>query len=149
MFLPDDYVWIEPVIVAAIIVFAVDLVGNSLAYGGRLVNALATAAVFLVIFAALAYFGLGKLELSTDAAELPSRFLPGDLLWLEPVLIATGLVFVVGLVGNMLSFKNRLMNALVTAVIFLVVFGAVTYFGYGSVEVDLPDLPSVETPTSE
>ena len=79
MFLPDEFVWIEPVIVAAIIVFAVDLVGNSLAYGGRLVNALATAAVFLVIFAALAYFGLGKLEVSTDAAELPSRFLPGDL----------------------------------------------------------------------
>ena len=44
----------------------------------------------------------------------------------------------------MMSFKNRFMNALVTAAIFLVVFGVVTYFGYGSIEVDLPELPSGE-----
>ncbi|MCI4644057.1 MAG: hypothetical protein MRY64_04670 [Hyphomonadaceae bacterium] len=149
MFLPDQYVWIEPVIVAAIIVFAVDLVGNSLAYGGRFVNALATAAIFLVVFAALAYFGLGKLELSTSVAELPSRFLPEDLLWLEPVVIATVLVLLVGFAGNMMSFKNRFMNALVTAAIFLVVFGVVTYFGYGAIEVELPELPTGEAPGGE
>ncbi|NBC19977.1 MAG: hypothetical protein GVY06_02840 [Alphaproteobacteria bacterium] len=149
MFLPDQYVWIEPVIIAAIIVFVVDLLGNSLAYGGRLVNALATAVVFFIIFAALAYFGLGKMEVSTEAAELPSRFLPGDFLWLEPVIIATGLVFVVGLVGNIVAFENRLMNALVTALIFLVVFGVVTYFGYGSIEVELPQVPNGEAPASE
>ena len=72
MFLPEEYMWLEPVIVAAIIVFAVDLVGNSIAYGGRLVNAFTTAIVFLVVFAALAYFGLGKLELSTDAVDIPN-----------------------------------------------------------------------------
>ncbi len=149
MFLPNEYVWLEPVIVAAIIVFLVDLVGNSLAYGGRLVNALATAVVFFVIFAALAYFGLGKLEFATDAAELPSRFLPGEYLWLEPVLIATLLVFIVGLVGNILSFDNRFMNALVTALIFLLVFAVVTYLGYGTLEVDVPALPTGEAPAPE
>jgi len=149
MFLPNEYAWIEPVVVAALIVFAVDLLGNSLAYGGRLVNALTTAAVFFVIFAALAYFGLGKLQFSTDAAELPSRFLPGGFLWLEPVIIATVLVFIVGLVGNILSFDNRLMNAFVTAVIFLLVFGVVTYLGYGSVDVDVSTVPAEGAPASQ
>ncbi len=149
MFLPTEFIWLEPVIVAAIIVFVVDLVGNSLAYGGRFVNALVTAAIFAVVFAVLAYFGLGKLQFSTEVAELPSRFLPGELLWLEPVLIATVIVFIVGLVGNIVSFKNRLMNALVTAIIFLIVFGVVTYLGYGLIEVDVPTLPTGETPTGE
>ncbi|MEL6210641.1 MAG: hypothetical protein AAFR44_10770 [Pseudomonadota bacterium] len=144
MVLPTEYAWLEPVIVAAIIVFLVDLVGNSLAYSGRFVNALMTAIVFLVVFGALAYFGLGKLEVSTDMAEIPSRFLPEDLLWLEPVVIGAALVFVVGLVGNLLAFKNRFVNALVTALIFVAVFGAVTYLGYGSVEVELPEVPVIE-----
>ncbi len=142
MFLPAEYTWLEPVIVAGIVVFVVDLVGNSLAYGGRLVNALITAVVFFAIFAALAYFGLGKLEVATTVAEIPSRFLPGEYLWLEPVVIGTVLVFIVGFIGNMLAFKNRFMNAVVTAGIFVVIFGALTYFGYGSVNVDLPDMPA-------
>lgn len=144
MFLPDEYVWLQPVIVAAIVVFAVDLIGNSIAYSGRLANAFTTAIVFFVIFAALAYFGLGKLELSTDAVEIPTLFLPSDYLWLEPVVIATAIVFAVGFVGNILSFENRFMNAVVTAFIFLAVFGAATYLGYGSVEVELPTPPPVE-----
>ncbi len=146
MFLPAEYIWLEPVIVAAIIVFLVDLVGNSLAYRGRFVNAIMTAVVFFVVFGALAYFGLGKLEVSTDVAQIPSQFLPPDLLWLEPVVIGTVVVLIVGLIANMLSFKNRFMNAVVTAAIFVVIFGALTYFGYGSVNVDLPDMPAVAVP---
>ena len=142
MFLPAEYIWLEPVIVAAIIVFLLDLVGNSLAYRGRFVNAIMTAVVFFVVFGALAYFGLGKLEVSTDVAQIPSQFLPSGLLWLEPVVMGTVVVLIVGLIANMLSFKNRFMNAVVTAAIFLVVFGALTYFGYGSVNVDLPDMPA-------
>lgn len=147
MFLPDEYVWLQPVIVAAIVVFAVDLIGNSIAYSGRLANAFTTAIVFFVIFAALTYFGLGKLEVSTDAVEIPTLFLPPDYLWLEPVVIATAIVFAVGFVGNILSFENRFMNAVVTAVIFLAVFGATTYLGYGSVEIELPTPPPVEATT--
>ncbi len=146
MFLPAEYIWLEPVIVAAIVVFAVDLVGNSLSYGGRIKNAVITAAVFFVIFAALAYFGLGKLEVSTNIAEIPSLFLPGELLWLEPVVIATVLVLIVGFIGNLIAFGNRFKNAAITAGIFLIVFAALTYFGYGSVEVDLPDIPAGVAP---
>lgn len=149
MLLPDAYNWLEPVIVAAIVLFIVDLIGNSIAYGGRFINAIATAVVFFIIFAALAYFGLGKLVVSTDVAEIPSRFMPDDLIWLEPVLIATVLVLIVGFIGNMLAFKNRFINAVVTALIFLVIFGAVTYFGYGAVEVDLPAISSGDVPANE
>lgn len=145
MFLPAEYIWLEPVIIAAIVVFLVDLIGNSIAYSGRLINAIVTAIVFFIVFGALAYFGLGKLVVTTDAVSIPSRFLPEDFLWLEPVLIGTFLVFVVGFLGNILAFKNRFMNAVVTAILFLLIFGAVTYFGYGAVSVDLPVVPTGET----
>lgn len=149
MLLPDAYSWLEPVIVAAIVLFIVDLIGNSIAYGGRFINAIATAIVFFIIFAALAYFGLGKLAVSSEYAQIPSRFMPDDLVWLEPVLIATALVLIVGFIGNVLAFKNRFINAVVTALIFLVVFGAVTYFGYGAVEVSLPSISSGDVPAGE
>ena len=106
MSLPTELAWLEPVIIAAVIVFLVDLIGNSIAYRGRVINAVVSALVFLVIFAALAYFGLGKLEVSTDVAEIPSRFLPEDFLWLEPVLIGTLLVLVIGFVANLLPSKT-------------------------------------------
>ncbi|MAK62689.1 MAG: hypothetical protein CMK09_17095 [Ponticaulis sp.] len=151
MFLPAEFTWLEPVIVAAIVVFLVDLIGNSIAYSGRVINAIVSGVVFFVIFAALAYFGLGSLQVSTDAVDVPSmsRFLPEGFLWLEPVLIGTVLVLIIGFVANMLAFKNRFMNALVTALIFLVIFGAVTYFGYGVVEVDLPGVESGEVVAPE
>ena len=143
MVLPSECVWLEPVIVAAIVVFLVDLIGNSIAYSGRVINAVVSAVVFFVIFAALSYFGLGSLQVSTDVVDVRSmsRFLPEGFLWLEPVLIGTILVLIVGFIGNMLAFKNRFLNAVVTALIVLVIFGAVTYFGYGSVAVDLPVAP--------
>lgn len=54
-------------------------------------------------------------------------FLPAEYAWLEPVLIAAGVVFVVDLIGNMISFSNRFVNALVTAIVFAVIFGSLTY----------------------
>jgi hypothetical protein len=38
------------------------------------------------------------------------------------VLIAAGVVFVVGLIGNVLTFSNRFVNALVTAVVYAAIF---------------------------
>lgn len=43
------------------------------------------------------------------------------------VLIGAGILFVIGYIGNMLSFSNRFMNALVTAVVFGAIYGAL-YF---------------------
>jgi hypothetical protein len=39
--------------------------------------------------------------------------------WLMPVLIAAVIVFIVDLIGNYLEFNNRILNALVQAVLFL------------------------------
>lgn len=57
-------------------------------------------------------------------------FLPAEFSWLEPVLIAAAVVFVVDLIGNMISFSNRILNALVTALVFAVIFGTLTFLAH-------------------
>jgi uncharacterized membrane protein len=51
-----------------------------------------------------------------------------NLAWLMPVLIAAVIVFVVDLIGNYINFNNRVLNALVQAVLFAVIFGALTAY---------------------
>jgi hypothetical protein len=68
--------------------------------------------------------------------------------WLEPVLIAAAVVFVVDLIGNILSFSNRFVNALVTAILFAAIFGALTYYGYGGVSMRVSDTPSANAPAT-
>ncbi len=68
--------------------------------------------------------------------------------WLEPVLIAAGVVFIIDLIGNMLTFSSRFLNALVTAIIFALVFGALVYFGYGGVEMKMQMEPSATAPAT-
>lgn len=67
----------------------------------------------------------------------------GQYSFLEPVLIAAAVVFVVDLIGNILSFSNRFLNALVTAILFAAIFGALSYYGYGGVHMDLPSASAV------
>jgi hypothetical protein len=76
-------------------------------------------------------------------------FLPADYLWLEPVLIATVVVFVIALVGNALAFGSRVTNAFVTAVVFAVVFGALVYYGYGNVTMSVSTTPSATAPATK
>ena len=76
-------------------------------------------------------------------------FLPADLFWLEPVLIAAAMVFIVDLIGNQIAFSNRILNALVTSIIFAAVFGALTYFGYGSVRVHAQTTPAASAPAAK
>ena len=73
-------------------------------------------------------------------------FLPAEYIWLEPVLIASAVVFVVDLIGNMLTFSNRIMNALVTAIVFGLIFGALIYYGYGDVSMSVSTTPSATAP---
>ena len=40
MLLPAQYAWFEPVLIASIVVFIIDLVGNSIAFNNRYLNAL-------------------------------------------------------------------------------------------------------------
>jgi hypothetical protein len=50
--------------------------------------------------------------------------------WFGPVLIGAGIVFLISLAGAYIEFNNRLVNAIVDAVLFLVVFGLIVYFGH-------------------
>jgi TRAP-type C4-dicarboxylate transport system permease small subunit len=73
-------------------------------------------------------------------------FLPSQYAWFEPVLIASIVVFVIDLVGAKLSFGNRYVSALVSAILFAIVFGALAYFGYGSVSMSVTTTPSATAP---
>lgn len=121
MFLPAEYAWFEPVLVAAGVVFVVGLIGNLISFGSRFGNALVTAIVFAVIFGALTFVA------QNEGQSIPAFWLTGEYAWLEPILIASAVVFVVDLIGNIISFSSRFLNAIVTAVVFAVIFGALTY----------------------
>ena len=73
-------------------------------------------------------------------------FLPAQYFWLEPVIIAAIVVFVIDLIGNTLSFSNRFANALVTAIVFALVFGSLVYFGYGNIAMYVNTTPSTAAP---
>jgi len=45
MFLPEQYAWFEPVLIATIVVFIIDLVGNWIGFGNRFLGALMSAIV--------------------------------------------------------------------------------------------------------
>lgn len=74
-------------------------------------------------------------------------FLPADYSWLEPVLIASGVVFIVSLIGNLIAFGNRLANAIVTAIIFGLIFGALMFYGYGDVRMTFSTEPAIDAPS--
>jgi hypothetical protein len=75
-------------------------------------------------------------------------FLPAEYSWLEPVLIAAIVVFFVDWIGNTITFSNRLINAFVTALIFGLIFGALVYFGYGSIEMSVSSTPAIDAPAA-
>jgi hypothetical protein len=72
--------------------------------------------------------------------------LPVQYAWFEPVLIASIVVFIIDLLGNSIAFGSRFLNALVSAILFAIVFGALVYFGYGSVSMSVTTTPSSTAP---
>ena len=74
-------------------------------------------------------------DLNPFRLEGGTMMFPAQYAWLEPVIVGAIIVFVIDLIGNMLSFSSRIMNALVTALVFAAVFGALLYTGIGRVEV--------------
>jgi hypothetical protein len=70
MFLPPEFNWLEPVLIAAAVVFVVDLIGNMISFSNRFVNALVTALVFAVIFGTLSYMAY------KDGAAIPTITVP-------------------------------------------------------------------------
>ena len=75
MFLPAEYLWAEPVLIAALVVFIVAYISNSITFFNRFLNALVTALVFAGIFGALAFYGYGNITMTvrtTPAANAPA-----------------------------------------------------------------------------
>ena len=73
-------------------------------------------------------------------------FLPAQYAWFEPVLIASIVVFIIDFVGASIAFGNRYLSALMSALLFALVFGALVYFGYGSVSMSVTTTPSTTAP---
>ena len=72
--------------------------------------------------------------------------LPAQYAWFEPVLIASIVVFIIDLIGNAIGFGNRVFSALLSAVLFALVFGGLVYFGYGDVSMSVRTTPSPSAP---
>jgi hypothetical protein len=72
VFLPAEYAWFEPVLIASIVVFVIDLVGNSIAFGNRYASALMSAVVFALVFGGLVYFGYGNVSMSVTTTPSPT-----------------------------------------------------------------------------
>jgi hypothetical protein len=76
MLLPAQYAWFEPVLFAAVIVFAINVMGSMLALSRRpVLNALASALLFAVIFGFLVFYGYGRVEMTvstTPASDAPA-----------------------------------------------------------------------------
>jgi hypothetical protein len=88
----------------------------------------------------LSSFRLLAFERPENAGE--AAMLPVQYAWFEPVLIATIVVFIIGLVGNSIGFGNRSLSALMSAIVLALVFGTLVYFGYGSVSMSVTTTPS-------
>ena len=76
MLVPAQYAWFEPVLIASVVVFIVDLIGNSISFANRFASALVSAIIFALIFGALVYFGYGSVSISvatTPAANAPAQ----------------------------------------------------------------------------
>ncbi len=75
-------------------------------------------------------------------------FLPPQYFWLEPVLLAAAVVFVVDLISNTITFSNRFANALMSAILFAALFGSLSYYGYGSVRIQAQTSPAADAPVN-
>jgi hypothetical protein len=55
----------------------------------------------------------------------------------------------IDLVGNSITFSNRYLSALVSAIVFAIVFGGLVYFGYGNVSMSATSTPSSTAPAQK
>ncbi len=61
----SNFAWLTPVLVAAVIGFFVDLVGNYIEFNNRFLNALAQAVLFAIVFGLLtAYFTVAEVTIT-------------------------------------------------------------------------------------
>ncbi len=70
--MPAQFAWFQPVLIASVIVFIIDLIGNYIAFGNRYVNAFATAVLFAIVFGMLVYFGYGSVSMTVATTPAPN-----------------------------------------------------------------------------
>ena len=117
---PAEYAMLTKVLVGAGILFVIAFIGNLLTFSNKFVNALVTAIVFGLVYGALVF--------TIDRAMLPPELQNvSQQQWLQMVGMSAIMVFVIDLIANMLSFSNRFVSALMTAVVFAIVAGIVFY----------------------
>jgi len=63
MLLPPEFAWIELVIIGTVSVFVADLIGNTISFENRFMNAFTTAVVFGIAFGLVVYFVFGQVML--------------------------------------------------------------------------------------
>ena len=106
---------IVKILVGAGVLFVIGYIGNLLTFSNRFVNALVTAVVFAAIYAAL-YYSVDQAMMPPEVASMSQET------WLRMIGMAAVLVFVIDLIANMISFNNRIVNALMTALVFAILF---------------------------
>ena len=108
------------ILIGAGILFVIGYIGNMLSFSNRFMNALVTAVVFALVYGAL-YFVIDQAALSAEVGALSQEQ------WFKMVGISAVLVFIIDLVANMIAFNSRFTNALMTAIVFAVLFGGLMY----------------------
>ena len=64
MLLPPEYAWMELIFWGGLFVFIADLIGNTINFQGRFINAVTTMIVFAVLFALFIRFRFGSVMLT-------------------------------------------------------------------------------------
>ena len=117
---PSETALLTQVLAGAGVLFVIAYLGNRLSFSNRFVNAFVTALIFAVFYGALAY--------TVDTTVLPPEVQgASQRAWLHMIAMSAALVFVIDLIANMLSFSNRFISALVTSVLFAVLFVCLIY----------------------
>jgi lipid-A-disaccharide synthase-like uncharacterized protein len=124
---PVEQTFLVQILIAAGVLFVIGFIGNVLSFSNRFVNALVTAIIFVLVYGGIVYaaFVSDQEALKEQVGALSQEQ------WIRMIGIAGVFVFVIDLVANMLSFQSRFMNALMTAIVFLVLFGGLMYFTGG------------------
>ncbi len=117
---PTEMALVTKILAGAGVVFVIAYVGNLISFSSRFVNALVTALVFAVVYGGL-YFLVDRSMLPPELQAISQET------YFRMIAISAGLVFVLDVVANVFSFSSRLVNALVTAALFAVLFGYLSY----------------------
>lgn len=117
---PAETALLTKILAGAGVLFVIAYIGNLISFSNRFANALVTAIVFALIYAGL-YYVIDQAMLPPEVRAMSQET------WLRMILMSAALVFVLDLLANVLSFSSRLGNALVTAALFAVLLGVLTY----------------------